>query len=77
LLKTVRQKCGNKGKIESSITEAFLREEVSNFTTTYYSYNLPSVHNQSTRYNEEENESTLSAYSKGNVGDQVEWPQSS
>jgi hypothetical protein len=67
LLKTVRQKCGNKGKIEASIAEAFLREEVSNFTTTYYSDNLPCVHNSSTHYNEEENESTLSLF-KGQHG---------
>jgi hypothetical protein len=67
VLKTIRQKCGNKGRIEASIAEAFLREEVSNFTTTYYSDNLPSVHNPSTRYNEEENESTLSLF-KGQHG---------
>jgi len=66
-LKTVRQKCGNKGRIEASIAEAFIREEVSNFTTSYYSENLPSVHNPPPRYNEDENESTLSLF-KGQRG---------
>jgi hypothetical protein len=61
LLKIVRQKCGNKGRIESSIAKEFLHEEVSNFTT-YYSDNLPSVRNPSTHYNEEENKSTLSLF---------------
>ena len=59
-LKTVRQKCGNKGKIEASIAEAFIREEVSNFIALYYSEKLPSVHNRLARYNEDENKSTLS-----------------
>jgi len=61
-LKTVRQKCGNKGRIEASIAEAFIREEVSNCTTSHYSENLPSVHNPPPRYNEDENESTLSLF---------------
>ena len=42
------------------MAEAFINEEVSNFTTTYYKGNLPSVHNRSARYNEDENKSTLS-----------------
>ena len=66
-LKTVRQKCGNKGRIEASIAEAFIHEEVSNFTTLYYSEKLPSVHNPPPRYNEDENESTLSLF-KGQHG---------
>jgi hypothetical protein len=37
-------------------------EEVSNFTTTYYGDNLPSVHNPPPRYNAGENESTLSLF---------------
>ena len=53
-LKTVRKKCGNKGRIEASIAEAFIHEEVSNFTTTYY--------NPPARYNEDNNESTLSLF---------------
>ena len=44
-LKVVRKKCRNKCKIEASIAEASILEEVSNFTTTYYGDNLPSVHN--------------------------------
>jgi hypothetical protein len=44
------------------IAEAFIHEEVSNFTTTYYNENLPSVHDPPARYNEDENESTLSLF---------------
>jgi hypothetical protein len=66
-LKIVRQKCGNKGMIEASIAEAFICEEVSNFTTSYYSENLPSVYNPPPRYNEDENELTLSLF-KGQRG---------
>jgi hypothetical protein len=39
------KKYRNKGKIKASIAETFILEEVSNFTTTYYAENLPSVHN--------------------------------
>ena len=49
-LKVVRKKCRNKCKIEASIAEASILEEVSNFTTTYYGDNLPSVHNPPPRY---------------------------
>ena len=66
-LKTVRKKCRNKGKIEASIASAFVLEEVSNFTTLYYSEMLPSVHNPTPRYNEDENESTLSLF-RGQLG---------
>jgi hypothetical protein len=61
-LKTIRQKCENKGRIEASIAEAFIHEEVSNFTTSYYNENLPSLYNPPARYNEDENESTLSPF---------------
>ena len=44
-LKVVRSKCKNKGKIEAFAAEAYILEEVSNFTTKYYANNLPSVHN--------------------------------
>ena len=44
-LKVVRKKCRNKCKIEASIIEALILEEVSTFTITYYGDNLPSVHN--------------------------------
>jgi hypothetical protein len=46
-LKTIRKKCRNKCKIEASIAEAYILEEVSNFTTTYYGDELQSVHNPS------------------------------
>jgi hypothetical protein len=44
-LKTIRKKCRHKCKIEDSIVEAYVLEEVSNFTTSYYGDKLPSVHN--------------------------------
>ena len=66
-LKTIRKKCGNKARIEASMAEAFINEEVSNFTTTYYKGNLPSVHNRPARYNEDKNKSTLSLL-KGSLG---------
>jgi hypothetical protein len=49
------------------MAEAFILEEVSNFTTTYYSENLPSVHNPPPRYNAGENESSLSLF-RGQLG---------
>jgi hypothetical protein len=48
------------------MAEAFINEEVTNFTTTYYKGNLPSVHNPPARYNEDENESTLNLF-KGSL----------
>jgi hypothetical protein len=61
-LKTLLKKCRNKAKIEGSIAEAFILEEVSNFTITYYVENLSSMHNPSPRYNAGENESNLSLF---------------
>ena len=66
-LKTLRKKCTNKARIEAAITEASIREEVANFTTSYYKPNLPSRHNPPLRYNAGENESTLSLF-KGELG---------
>jgi hypothetical protein len=66
-LKTVRKKCTNKARIEASIAEACLREEVANFTTLYYKPNLPSNHNPLARYNVDENESTLGLF-QGQLG---------
>jgi len=62
VLKVIHTMTGNKGKIEASITEASCLEEMSNFTTTYYADNLPSVHNPPPHYNASENESTLSLF---------------
>ena len=67
LLKILRKKCRNKAKIEASVAEAFILEEVSNFTTTYYKDNLPSVHNPPSRYNIDEISSNLSLF-KGERG---------
>ena len=61
-LKTLRKKCTNKARIEASIAEASIREEVANFTTSYYKPNLPSKHNPPPRYNAGEVESTLSLF---------------
>jgi hypothetical protein len=66
-LKTLRKKCRNKAKIEASIAEAYILEEVSNFTEKYYTENLPSVHNPPPRYNASENSLTLSLF-QGQLG---------
>jgi hypothetical protein len=66
-LKVLRKKCRNKARIEASIAEASVLEEVSNFTTTYYAENLPSIHNPPPRYNARENESNLSLF-RGQLG---------
>jgi hypothetical protein len=66
-LKTLCKKYRNKGKIEASIAEAYILEEVSNFTEKYYAKNLPSVHNSPPRYNAGENESNLSLF-RGQLG---------
>jgi hypothetical protein len=54
-LKTLCKNVEIKEKIEASITEAYILEEVSNFTEKYYAENLPSVHNPPPRYNVGEN----------------------
>jgi len=59
-LKVLRKKCRNKAKIEASVAEAFILEEVSNFTTAYYNETLPSVHNPPPRHNAVESSSNLS-----------------
>jgi hypothetical protein len=61
-LKTLCKKCRNKAKIEASIAEAFILEEVSNFIEQYYFENLPSMHNAPPRYNARENESSFSLF---------------
>jgi 3-methyladenine DNA glycosylase Tag len=66
-LKTLRKKCRNKGKIEAFIAEAYILQEVSNFTEKYYAENLSSVHNPPPRYNAGENESNLSLF-RGQLG---------
>jgi hypothetical protein len=66
-LKSLRKKCTNKARIEAFIAEASIREEVSNFTTSYYKPSLSSKHNLPPRYNVGEVESTLSLF-KGQLG---------
>jgi hypothetical protein len=61
-LKTLCKKCINKAKIEASIADAYILEEVSNFTKKYYGENLPSVHNPPPRYNAGEDELNLSLF---------------
>ena len=65
--KVLRTKCKNKAKIEASIAESYVLEEVSNFTSKYYGENLPSVHNPPARYNAADDESTLSLF-RGQLG---------
>ena len=60
--KVLRTKCKNKCKIEASIAEAYILEDVSNFTTKYYVDNLPSMHNPPPRYNVGVDESSLSIF---------------
>ena len=66
--KVLRTKCKNKCKIESSIAEAYILEEVSNFTSKYYADNLPSVHNPPPHYNAGEADSNLSLFRRGQLG---------
>ena len=65
--KVLRTKCKNKCKIEAFISEAYILEEVSNFTSKYYADNLPSMHNPPPRYNAGENDSNLSLF-RGQLG---------
>ena len=44
------------------MAEAFILEKVSNFTTTYYKDDLPSVHNRPPRYNTDESSSNLGLF---------------
>ena len=43
--KHLRYKCGNKAKIEASIVEAVILEEVSDLRTSYYPDHVPLVEN--------------------------------
>jgi hypothetical protein len=52
--KHIRLKCGNKNKIEGCIVEAYIIEEVSDITTTYYADDIPTLHNKVSRYNTDE-----------------------
>ena len=67
--KTLRAKCRNKCRIEASIAEAFLAEEITNFMTSRYAANIPSLHNAKSRYNtgDPKHESKLSLF-KGQLG---------
>ena len=56
------EKCRNKAKIEAFVAEAFILEEVSNFTTAYYKDGLSSVHNRPPHYNADESSSNLSLF---------------
>jgi hypothetical protein len=59
MTKSIRKNCRNKCKIEASIAEAYILEEVLNFTTAYYGDKLTSMHNPPRRYNDGGNESNL------------------
>ena len=52
---------------QSFHSEAYILEEVSNFTTKYYGEKLPSVHNPPPRYNAGDNELSLSIF-RGQLG---------
>jgi hypothetical protein len=49
------------------MVEAFILEEVSNFTTSNYKDSLPSMHNPIPHYNTDERSSNLSLF-KGKLG---------
>ena len=66
-LKTLHKKRRNKAKIEASIIEAYILEEVSNFIEKYYTEKLPNIYNPPPRYNAGENESNLSLF-QGQLG---------
>jgi hypothetical protein len=67
--KTLRLKSRNKCKIEASIAEAYIIEEVANMLTTYYPPDVPTMHNPVSRYNtgDLEHQSELSLF-KGQLG---------
>uniref|UniRef100_A0A8R7JVV6 DUF4218 domain-containing protein n=1 Tax=Triticum urartu TaxID=4572 RepID=A0A8R7JVV6_TRIUA len=67
--KTLRAKCRNKRRIQASTAEAFLVEEMSNFSTSRYAANIPSLHNAKSRYNtgDPRHKSKLSLF-KGQLG---------
>jgi hypothetical protein len=52
--KYIRYKCGNKAKIEACIVGATQLEEMPNASTTYYADDVPTLHNQVSRYNVDE-----------------------
>jgi len=52
--KYIRTKCGNKNKIESSIAEATILQEMADARLTYYPDDVPTMHNQASRYNVDE-----------------------
>jgi len=66
-LKLLRKNCRNKAKIEASVGEASVLEEVSTFTQAYYTEKLRSMHNPTPRYNADENSSILSLF-QGDLG---------
>ena len=51
--KHLRGKCKNKARIEASIAEAYLNEEVATTTTKYYHDSIQTRLNPAPRYNEE------------------------
>ena len=51
IFKHMRTKCGNKNQIEACIAEAYIIEEVSDVSTTYYPEDVPTMHNPLSRYN--------------------------
>jgi hypothetical protein len=66
-LKLLWKKCRNKAKIEASVAEAFILEEVSTFTQAYYTEALHRPQDPTPRYNIDENSCTLSLF-RGDLG---------
>ena len=65
--KTLRAKCKNKRRIEASMAEAFITEEVANFVTAHYEAKNHHLHNPKPRHNDADPKKVgpTSAYSKG------------
>ena len=49
--KELRGKAKNRSRVEASIAEAYIIEEISHFTSIYFADNVRTVHNQTSRYN--------------------------
>jgi len=49
--KELRGKAKNRARVEASIVEAYILQEISHFTSLYFAENVRTVHNPTSRYN--------------------------
>src|SRR3954471_16426603 len=66
--KTLRAKCKNKRRIEASMADAFITEEVANFVTTHYESKNCHLHNPKPRYNTPQRRKSNLSLFKGKLG---------